>query len=197
MYPGHFVVMVYHKMMQALDGDLWPGSPTQLQVFVFGIVPRYWIVLSMLTIVALCVAVGHQRERTLLLAWPLFLDAPLFWIMFASLGRFYSAAGIGLLAAAVPPLFERSFYGRLAVRPWRTLSVLTWVCSRSQRGRSTTGCCGMRVSLLDAVSRSVHFDVERLQVIADPARVRDAMVQGCRQDTSSRRACPCSNCGTM
>jgi len=82
-------------------------------------------VLPMLTIVALCVVVGHQRERTLLLAWPLFLDAPLFWIMFASLGRFYSAAGIGLLAAAVPPLFERSFYDRLAVRPWRTVSVLT------------------------------------------------------------------------
>jgi len=124
-YPGHFVVMVYHKMMQALDGDLWPGYPTQLQVFVFGSVPRYRIVLPMLTIVALCVVVGHQRERTLLLAWPLFLDAPLFWIMFASLGRFYSAAGIGLLAAAVPPLFERSFYDRLAVRPWRTVSVLT------------------------------------------------------------------------
>src|SRR5207244_3287623 len=61
-YPGHFVIMVYHKMMQALDGDLWPGYPTQLQVFVFGNVPRYWIVLSMFTIVALGGLVGAKRR---------------------------------------------------------------------------------------------------------------------------------------
>jgi len=123
-YPGHLVIMVAHKLMQTLDGDLWPGYQTQLQVFVFGAVRRYWIVLSLATIVALCAAFGYQRERTLLLGWPLFFNAPIFWVMFASLGRFYSAVGIALLAAAVPPIFERDFYAALRSRPRRAISVV-------------------------------------------------------------------------
>jgi len=123
-YPGHLLVMVADKMMQAINGDLWPGYPTQLQVFVFGAVPRYWLVLPLLTLIALTVAAGYQRERTLLFAWPVLLDAPLFWVMFASLGRFYSAAGIALVAAAVPLLYDREFYVAVFARPWRSVSVL-------------------------------------------------------------------------
>jgi hypothetical protein len=126
-YPGHFVVMVCHKMMRTLDGDLWPGYPTELQVFVFGTVRRYWLVSALLTILAVCVVTGYQRERTLLLAWPLLLNAPLFWVMFSSLGRFYSGVGVALVAAAVAPLFERPFYASVSARPWRTASVL--VCA--------------------------------------------------------------------
>jgi hypothetical protein len=44
--------------------------------------------------------------------------------MFASEGRFYSAVGIALLAASVPPLFEKPFYAAAAARPWRTASIL-------------------------------------------------------------------------
>ncbi|PYR36990.1 MAG: hypothetical protein DMF93_18785 [Acidobacteria bacterium] len=127
-YPGHFVVMVYHKMMQALDGDIWPGFPTQLQVFVFGAIRRYSLVMALLASLAVSLAVGHERRRTLLLSWPLWLDAPLFWIMFASLGRFYSAVGISLVVAAVPPLFETPFYASIAARPWRAASALGGVC---------------------------------------------------------------------
>lgn len=123
-YPGHFVIMVYHKLMQTLNGDLWPGYPTQLQVFVFETLPRYRIVMPLVTIVALCAILGYQRERTLLLAWPLVFDAPLFWVMFASLGRFYSAVGIALLASAIPPLFERPFYASMLASRWRTAAVL-------------------------------------------------------------------------
>ena len=126
-YPGHLAVMLDHKLMQMLDGDLWPGYPTQLQVFVFGAVRRYWLVQALLAVLAVTVVLGHRRERSLLLAWPLWFDAPLFWIMFASLGRFYSAVGVALLASAVPPLFERSFYDAVAARPWRAATVL--VCA--------------------------------------------------------------------
>jgi hypothetical protein len=126
-FPGHFVMMVFHKMLRCLDGDLWPGYPTQLQVFFFETMPRWWIVQSLLAIVGLCVVNGYRRGRLLLLAWPLLLDAPLFWVMFASEGRFYSAVGIGLLAAAVPILFEKQFYVSAVARPWRTASVV--VCA--------------------------------------------------------------------
>lgn len=126
-YPGHFVLMVYHKLMEMLNGDIWPGYPTQLQVFVFGAIPRFWLVMSLVAVIAICVAIGHERERTLLLAWPLWFDAPLFWVMFASLGRFYSAAGVALVAAAIPPLFEAPFYRTIALRPVRAAVALACV----------------------------------------------------------------------
>jgi hypothetical protein len=127
-FPGHFVVMVDHKMMQCLDGGCWPGLRTFLHEALFYLLvwpPR--AIAAMLAIIALCLAAGHERRRTLLFAWPLFFNAPLFWVMFASEGRFYSAIPIALLVAAVPPLFERQFYARLVARPWRTASVLAGV----------------------------------------------------------------------
>jgi hypothetical protein len=81
-------------------------------------------IVGLLTIIGLCLAVDHERRRTLLFGWPLLFNAPLFWVMFASEGRFYAAIPIALLTAAVPPLFEGRFYARLAARPWRTASVL-------------------------------------------------------------------------
>ena len=123
-YPGHVVVMAYDKMMRLVNGDVWPGYATPLQTFVFSALPRSWIVLPLLTIVAVCAAIDYERRRTLLLAWPVFLNAPLFWVLFASLGRFYSAAGVALVAAALPPLLETDFYRAAAARPWRTASVV-------------------------------------------------------------------------
>ena len=123
-YPGHFVAMVYHKMLQALDGDVWPGYPTNLQVFVFGAIQRYWIVMALVSLTALYIAIGYEPERTLTLAWPLLLNAPVFWVVFASLGRFYSGVGVALIAAAIPPLFERRFYISAAARPRLTIAVV-------------------------------------------------------------------------
>jgi len=123
-YPGHFVIMTYHKFLRCVDGDLWPGFPTDLQRSLFRIIPRPPIVLVLLTGLALCIAVGYDRRTVLLLAWPLALDAPFFWVMFASEGRFYGAVGVALLVAALPPLLERGFYLSLAARPWRTAGVV-------------------------------------------------------------------------
>ena len=123
-YPGHLVVMICHKAMRFVDGDVWSGYTTQLQASVFVVVRRFWVIVPLLTVLLLCAVVGYERERTLLLAWPLFFDAPLFWIMFASLGRFYSGVGVALVAASVPPLFERSFYSAMAAQPRRAAAVL-------------------------------------------------------------------------
>jgi len=133
-YPGHVIVMVYDKMMQLLNGDLWPGYVTALQVAVFGVVPRYYLVVALLSVIAVCVAVGYERARTLLLAWPLFLNAPIFFVMFASFGRFYSAVGIALLAAAVPPLFEPGFYAAV----------------RARKGQAAVAVAGMAVFAMTA-----------------------------------------------
>ena len=123
-FPGHFVIMLYDKMLRFLGGDVWPGHATDLQQSLFQIVPRAPLVVFLLTTMALAVAAGHERLRTLLLAWPLFLNAPLFWVMQASDGRFYSAAGVALVVAAVPLLFERPFYVAIAAQPRRTVALV-------------------------------------------------------------------------
>jgi hypothetical protein len=117
--------MLDHKLMQCLAEACWPGARTFLQEALFYLLvwpPR--AIFALLTIIGVCVVTGHERRRTLFLSWPLFLNAPIFWLMFASEGRFYSAIPIALLAAGVPPLFEQRFYVRLAARPWHTLSVV-------------------------------------------------------------------------
>jgi hypothetical protein len=126
-FPGHFAFMVYDKMMRCLSGDLWPGIPTDLQQSVFQVVRRGALALGFLTVIALAVTVGYQRPRTLLLAWPLTLNAPLFWIMQTSEGRYYAGAGIALLVAAVPLLFEKGFYEALVARHRAALAVLVSV----------------------------------------------------------------------
>ncbi len=123
-YPGRFVFMVYHKMMRCLAGDLWPGIPTDLQRFLFQVAGRGPLVLFLLTTIALAVAAGYQRTRTLLLTWPLFLNAPLFWIMQTSEGRYYGGVGVALVVGAVPLLFDKQFYEALASRHLATLAVL-------------------------------------------------------------------------
>ena len=124
-YPGHFVVMLDHKIMLCLNGACWPGLRTFLHEALFYLL--VWppaAIGGLLTIMGLSVAVGYERSRTLLLAWPVFFNAPLFWVMFASEGRFYAAIPIALLASGLPPLFERGFYASLAARPRRTALVL-------------------------------------------------------------------------
>jgi hypothetical protein len=126
-YPGHFVFMVFNKMMRCLSGDLWSGMPTALQQSVFEIVGRGPLILLFLTTIALAVAAGYQRSRTLLLAWPLFLNAPVFWIMQTSEGRYYGGVGVALLAAAVPLLLDPDFYRALIERHRATVVVLVSV----------------------------------------------------------------------
>ena len=126
-YPGHLVVMVYHKMMRMLDGDVWPGYPTQLQTSLFAVTGRYGLVMLLVAVVMLCAIVGYERERTFLMVWPLLFNAPIFWLTFASLGRFYAGAGVALVAGAVPPLFEARFYTTLGARPLRALAVVVCV----------------------------------------------------------------------
>jgi hypothetical protein len=124
-FPGHVAIMIDDKLMQCLGGRCWPGPRTHLHEALFSLLawpPR--MTGGLLTVIGLCLAVGYERGRTLLLGWPLFFNAPLFWIMFESEGRFYGAIPIALLVAAVPPLFEREFYLRLAARPRWALSVL-------------------------------------------------------------------------
>jgi len=123
-YPGHFLFMVYNKVLRCFSGDLWPGIPTDLQQSIFQVVGRGTLILIFITAIVLTTVVGYQRERTLLLAFPVLLNAPVFWIMQTSEGRYYGGVGVALLIAAVPLLFDIEFYRRLVTRRGATLAVL-------------------------------------------------------------------------
>jgi hypothetical protein len=49
---------------------------------------------------------------------------PIFWVVFASAGRFYAAAGVSLLVAAIPLLFDQGLYARVRQCPWRAVVVI-------------------------------------------------------------------------
>jgi hypothetical protein len=126
-FPGHFVLMVYDKLLRCLSGELWPGTATDLQQSIFQMVPRGSLALTLLATVSLAIATGYERARTLLLAWPLFLNAPLFWIMQSSNGRYYGGVGVALIVSAVPLLLDRRFYGALVARYSVAATVLVGV----------------------------------------------------------------------
>jgi hypothetical protein len=126
-YPGHFVFMIYNKILRCFSGDLWPGIPTDLQQSIFQVVGRGSLILTLATVIVLAIAVGYRRERTLLLSWPILLNAPVFWIMQTSEGRYYAAVGVAILIAAVPLLLDRGFFVRALERRSRSLAVLAGI----------------------------------------------------------------------
>jgi hypothetical protein len=51
----------------------------------------------------------------------------MFFLTFASGGRFYPAAGVSLVVATVPLLCDREFYAAMARRPKRVAVVIAFV----------------------------------------------------------------------
>jgi hypothetical protein len=98
---------------------------------------------------AAALAVNHRRRGTLLLGWAVFLNMPLFFVTFASGGRFYPAAGVALLVAAVPLLCDADFYRALARHPWRVAVVIACV--------TAFAAGGSRVEALVAANDRLHY----------------------------------------
>jgi hypothetical protein len=135
-YPVHFVFMVLTKAYRAVMLESFPGFQTRFNLPFSGVHPRAGgthLFLALLLPLAAAFAAGYERRRTLLVAWALFFNMPLFFVMFASDGRFYAAAGVSLVAAAVPLLCDAGFYRAVRQRPRRaaaaTACVLAFVLS--------------------------------------------------------------------
>jgi len=115
----HFGFMVWFKLRRCVLDQSWPGFKTRLSFLYTGILRGVGLFVPLLALVIIAIAVGHARERTLMLGWVLWLNMPIFLIVFTSGGRFYAPAGVSLLVAAIPLLFERDLYGRIRRYPWR------------------------------------------------------------------------------
>jgi hypothetical protein len=122
-YPVHFGYMVLVKMRRSVVDESWPGFGTRLSGLYQGILKKGAFAL-LLALAGVAIAVDHQRRRTVLLGWPLVLNMPLFFVVFGSAGRFYSAAGVSLLVTAVPLFFEWGLSSQVRRHPWRAATVL-------------------------------------------------------------------------
>lgn len=129
-YPVHFLFMIAFKVRRAVFDFSWPGFQTPFNKPV-SVLRQAGGFVWLLAVVALAVATGHERRRSLLLAWPLVLNMPMFFVAFSSGGRFYGPAGISALVAAVPLLFERGFYSSIARHSGRAALVIAGVAAIS------------------------------------------------------------------
>lgn len=126
-YPVHFAFMVWYKFRRCVFGESFPGFRTRLNVLYRGVVREVGLFAALATVLAVSLAVNHQRRRSLLLGWALFLNMPIFFLVFDSNGRFYTAAGVSLIVAAVPLLFERGLYSQMHRHRYRTALVVACV----------------------------------------------------------------------
>jgi hypothetical protein len=126
-YPVHFGFMVWFKLRRCVLDQSWPGFRTRINLlysgFGFGTL-RLGLFVFLLAIVAMAIAVDHAIRRTLLLGWVLFLNMPIFFVVFTSAGRFYAAAGVSLLVTAIPLLLDGGLYSRIKRYPWRAALVI-------------------------------------------------------------------------
>jgi hypothetical protein len=134
-YPVHFGFMVWYKLRRAVFGESWPGFRTRLNLPYRGLVREVGLFAFLLTVLFVSLAVNHQRRRSLLLGWALFLNMPIFFLVFTSTGRFYAAAGVSLLVVSVPLLFERDLYAQVRRHPWRAAAVIAGVLLFTAEGR--------------------------------------------------------------
>jgi hypothetical protein len=121
-YPIHVVLMVSAKLNHCLTEEFWSGVFTRFnKLFTFARDASLSVYLLALMLGAL--AVGYERRRVFLLGWAVFLNMPLYFVVWESNGRFYAPAGVALLTASVPLLFERALFRRFAQHPWLTAAV--------------------------------------------------------------------------
>jgi hypothetical protein len=127
-YPVHFAFMVSSKARRALTTESFPGFQTWFNR-PYGLAGDTGVFIVLFTAMAAALAANHHRRRTFLLAWAVFLNMPMFFVAFASSGRFYPAAGASLVVAAVPLLCDAGFYKALARHPRRTAVVIACVAA--------------------------------------------------------------------
>ena len=82
--------------------------------------PAVW---ALMAVVTLCLPLGHEARRTLLLGWPLFFNLPLFLLFFSDDMRHVAPCTAALLVTAGPPLFETGFYRALLRKRARALAI--------------------------------------------------------------------------
>lgn len=121
-YPGYIVSLVWHEFTQFWLAQMAPGQ------WFFGdkLVRSYprvaenmpYLRLASLAVIAVAVSTRFQPLIVLLLASIVFFDAPLYFLVFSSAGRFYNVALAAVLLTTVVLLCNPRFYKTIFMKPW-------------------------------------------------------------------------------
>jgi hypothetical protein len=124
-YPMHFVLMTTTKFDRALHDQFWSGVFTRFNA-IYAVMRDYDVTAWLLAVMIIAIAVGHERRRSLLLGWPLFLSMPIYFVVWTSGGRFYPPANVAAIVAAVPLLADREFLRKIV--SCRSRAAAAFVC---------------------------------------------------------------------
>ena len=121
-YPGYLVSLVWHEFMQFWSGQMAPG----IWYFSDRLVrfsPRLaenmpYLRLASLAVIAVAVFTRYRPVMVLLLGWIVFFNAPLYFLVYSSAGRFYNVALAAVLLLTVLLLCDVRFYRTILKRPW-------------------------------------------------------------------------------
>ncbi len=104
-YPVYVFSLIWHKFLIFAQSFWWSKYISAL----------CWIRLYLMTIIVLSFVLNYKRFQTFLLSWPIFLNVPVFFLFYSSLGdgRFYNAPTACLLIAALSLLLDPEFYRRV------------------------------------------------------------------------------------
>lgn len=95
-FPIYVIALIWHKFM--------------LYVYNLSFV-RY--TLAWLFVIATSFTINYKAKQTLLLAWPVLFNVPVFFLVFSSAGRFYQAPAIMLIASTIPLILDIGFYKKI------------------------------------------------------------------------------------
>lgn len=118
-YPLYMISVAWNKFMRFLWQEFAPGYG----IFGDSIGWQNWqwvkesIAFFTYGIILVGLSIRHRVKEILLLGWIGLFNAPIFFLTFSSLGRFYNTAPPSLVAASVVLLADQSFYARLVRKP--------------------------------------------------------------------------------
>ena len=131
-YPVYCGHLVLHRLLAFIDVNVFNGRLAFPHVDYERL--RGPAVFGLGVVVMLALLPGHERQRTLFLAWPLFFNLPLFLVFFSDDMRHVAPVSASLLVSSIPLLTETGFYQAA----WR------------QRGRAAALAAGLLIAWLGA-----------------------------------------------
>lgn len=106
-YPFYMVTLVWHKFM------LYVTQQSNVQY-----------TLVFLFIIITSIMLNYKRLQTLLLAWPILFNVPVFFLSYSGGGRFYFAPAISLIITSTFLIFDTGYYRRIQQLPVRFIILL-------------------------------------------------------------------------
>lgn len=104
-YPLYIIALAWHKFIEFINMKLCVGS-----------------VLFWLFIMTTSFTINYKSRQTLILGLPVFFNIPVFFLSFASLGRFYLAPAVILMITSIPLILDIGFYLKILQRPLHFLA---------------------------------------------------------------------------